>query len=260
MAVKHHAIGPADDHQHTHTVIFLHGRDSVAEEFAAEFFESEASEGESGNRTLLNLFPTIRWVFPTAPMLRSERFDTIMSQWFDMWAVESPEDKPEIQQEGLRRSVKTILGIVLSEETFVPRSKIFLGGISQGFATALATFFAGGQGFAGLIGLCSWMPRIDCVDEQASQMDRAATFKAIQTLFSGDGLGPVSLTQMDASPILIGHASDDEVVPVQNGLRMKNSLVHLGLTVEWHQYEDGGHWVNEPQGVDDICQFLRKHM
>lgn len=26
--------------------------------------------------------------------------------------------------------------------------------------------------------------------------------------------------------------------------------------VEWKTYEDGGHWIHEPQGVDDIVAFL----
>jgi lysophospholipase-2 len=82
---------PCEGHSHTHTVIFLHGRDSDAHEFANELFESEASLSVASQRdherTLPALFPTIRWVFPAAPILRSQRFETDMSQWFDMWAV-----------------------------------------------------------------------------------------------------------------------------------------------------------------------------
>ncbi|KAK0661592.1 hypothetical protein QBC41DRAFT_235826 [Cercophora samala] len=32
------------------------------------------------------------------------------------------------------------------------------------------------------------------------------------------------------------------------------------LDVEWHEYDDGGHWINEPQGVDDFVAFLRRTM
>jgi hypothetical protein len=65
---------------YTHTVIFLHGRDSDYREFALELLESEPSEPRDRQpRTLLDLFPTIKWVLPSAPTLYSERFDTPMS-------------------------------------------------------------------------------------------------------------------------------------------------------------------------------------
>ncbi|GAW12047.1 hypothetical protein ANO14919_014020 [Xylariales sp. No.14919] len=79
-----------------HTVIFLHGRDSNCKEFADELFESKASEPVGQPRTLRNLLPNIRWIFPSAPALHSERFSTHMSQWFDMWSVENPVKGPEL--------------------------------------------------------------------------------------------------------------------------------------------------------------------
>jgi lysophospholipase-2 len=73
-----------------------------------------------------------------------------------MWAVENPEEKSEVPRDGLRQSIKDILRTIQSEEENIPRGKIFLGGISQGVATVLATMLAGSQGgFAGLLGLCS---------------------------------------------------------------------------------------------------------
>lgn len=126
---------------HTHTVIFLHGRDSNAKEFASELFESEASEPVDQPRTLPDLFPNIRWVFPSALTLHSKRFSTDMSQWFDMWSVEKPSERPELQHPGLHQSIKRILRVIKEEEeTRVPRERIFLAGISQGFATAIAAF------------------------------------------------------------------------------------------------------------------------
>ncbi|EXJ94877.1 hypothetical protein A1O1_03276 [Capronia coronata CBS 617.96] len=152
--------------RHTHTVIFLHGRDSNSQEFAEELFESEASEPAGQPRTLPDLFPSIRWVFPTAPTLHSKRFDVMMSQWFDMWSVEEPEKRVELQIEGLK-----------------------------------------------------------------------------------------------SSPIFLGHSIDDSVVPIENGKRMRDILVRsLRLNVQFHEYENGGHWFNEPQGIDDIVEFIHQHM
>jgi lysophospholipase II len=55
--------------KHSHTVILLHGRDSNASEFAGEFLESQASDG----RILPEVFPTIKWVFPTSKLRNSAR-------------------------------------------------------------------------------------------------------------------------------------------------------------------------------------------
>ena len=236
-----HIVGPRPSHEHTHTIIFLHGRDSTAKEFADELFESEASTagteriaGSGTGRTLPDLFPTARWVFPTAPMIRSERFDTHMSQWFDMWSVEEPHERGDLQTEGLEDSIALIGDIIGKEEQIIPRDKIFLAGISQGFVAALATFLADDRGgFAGLIGWCSWMPYL----KYASQKRQAGV-----------------------APVFLAHARDDEVVPVANGKELRTTLKELGFSVEWHEYEEGGHWINEPQGINDMSLFIQRTM
>ncbi|KAK6819528.1 phospholipase carboxylesterase [Apiospora arundinis] len=281
MSLEPKVFGPTG--AHTHTVIFLHGRDSDCAEFADEFFESEASPeggggpGQNNPRTLRELFPTVRWVFPGAPVLRSARFDGVdMSQWFDMWSVEDPEARFEIQRDGLRRSIDRILSVIKHEEdpaaAGMPRSRIFLCGISQGFAAAVATLFAEGQGgFAGMIGLCSWMPFATLVEESFGGGEEKDTLSLshLQSLYTipsstetasepvGGGVKVDSLRQV---PMLITHSSDDDVVPVRNGRRLRDILRLHGFEVEWKEYPDGGHWVNEPQGVDDIAHFLRRYM
>ncbi|EGR49154.1 uncharacterized protein TRIREDRAFT_32027, partial [Trichoderma reesei QM6a] len=256
---------------HTHTVILLHGRDSQAQEFASEFFECEASDCDASkpeaetppaDRTLPALFPMVRWVFPQATSLPSERFGVDMSQWFDMWSVENAEERPDLQVPGLLSSVASIRELVKVEELLVPRKSIFLGGISQGFATALATFFADGSGgFAGLCGFCSWLPLADkatCKLSMAKQgLDQ---LQHMQKLYaSSDGQQqekPSRNAQLISTPVLLEHCQDDEVVPIANGARMRDLLSQLGISVDWHEYEDGGHWINEPQGVDDFVRFL----
>lgn len=66
--------------------------------------------------------------------------------------------------------------------------------------------------------------------------------------------------QITSTPILLEHCQDDGIVAIQNGMRLRDFLGQLGLSVEWHGYEDGGHWVNEPRGADEFVNFLRKHM
>ncbi|PON22229.1 phospholipase/Carboxylesterase [Trichoderma gamsii] len=253
-------VGPATGHSHTHTIIVLHGRDSEAQEFMAEFFECEAT-GPETDRTLPALFPTVRWVFPQAKPLHSERFNIEMSQWFDMWSVEDQQERAELQIPGLRASVDRVAELIQEEELLVPRKRIFLSGISQGFATVLATFFADGRGgFAGLCGFSSWFPlAAQAVPEvYAFGGDSSQQLAAMQRFYLGrDESSPV---QMTSTPILLGHCRDDEVIDIQSGTRLRDFLYRFDMEVDWQEYLDGGHWFNEPQGVDDFVRFLRQHM
>lgn len=256
--------------ERTHTVIFLHGRDSNAYEFAQELFESEISIDKAvpeRDRTLPALFPTVRWVFPSAPLLHSERFDTPMSQWFDMWAVEDPEKKSGLQAKGLQESIRFLLKMIEKEEKLLPRNKIFLCGISQGFATALALFLGEGRGgFAGLIGLCSWLPFSSQVEEAIREnKNHLPLYSSLKELYYPESKEPLiksepTVAGLRATPLFLGHALDDNVVPLANGQRMKNDLSELGLHVEWNIYEDGGHWISEPEGMDDIVAFMSANL
>ncbi|KAK1448687.1 phospholipase/Carboxylesterase [Colletotrichum melonis] len=243
-----HHIDPRASH--THTIIFLHGRDSTSTDFATELFESEASEPADQPRTLPDLLPSIRWVFPGAALLPSKRFGTEMSQWFDVWSLETPEEQAGIQQPGLRRSIQHLVTLVESESALVPMDKIFLGGISQGFATSIAAFLTTSRlaKLGGLIGLCSWMPPAEVIDELAEEgsLYRRAS-----------GADSTAKT-----PIFLAHSVDDEVVDINLGRQLRTALDSFvnSCTVEWHEYQSGGHWVNEPQGVDDMISFLRLHM
>ncbi|KAK4076769.1 uncharacterized protein Triagg1_4372 [Trichoderma aggressivum f. europaeum] len=246
---------------HTHTIILLHGRDSEAGEFATEFFECEATGTE---QTLPNLFPTVRWVFPQANLLHSERFGIKMSQWFDMWSVEDQQERTELQVPGLRSSVRRIVELIRQEELLVPRNKVFLGGISQGFATALAAFFADGKGgFAGLCGFSSWLPLANQASSEIQLVHKEADQKlaAMQRLYLGDDTQQMSFSsqQLKSTPILLEHCRDDDIISVQSGLLLRDFIENLGLSVVvFYEYESGGHWFNEPQGVDDFVVFLRR--
>ncbi|KAK6071974.1 phospholipase/Carboxylesterase [Seiridium cupressi] len=247
MACRYHATGPSVDYEHTHTIIFLHGKGSTCEEFASELFESEASEPQAQGQpqTLQDLFPTMRWVFPSAPLLQSKRFGCVESQWFDMWSVERPFEQVELQVEGLMTSISAVQAIIAEEENKMPRDKIFLAGISQGFATAICAFVLGRQPLAGLVGLCSWMPT------GALEMIEPAN-----KTFGDDR----SLVELRSTPVFLGHSKDDNIVPFENGRALRDHLSYHGQVVDWHEYESGGHWINEPEGVDDIVSFLDRYM
>ncbi|KAK4443563.1 alpha/beta-hydrolase [Podospora aff. communis PSN243] len=264
MSTTSYIVGPTKGFPHTHTVILLHGRDSDACEFASEFFECEAS-GTAADRTLTALFPTIRWVFPQARSLRSERFDVDMSQWFDMWSLEDVQERSELQAPGLRSSVDVVIETIEDEELIVPRQRIVLGGISQGFATSLAALFGDGKGgFAGLCGFCSWMPlATEIASFLRHNLDPSDRLVSMQRLYAGkleNGRQSAVLDQqLQTTPILLEHNQNDPVIAIENGKGMWDALGELGFRhVEWHEYEDGEHWINEPQGVDDFVNFLRR--
>lgn len=252
-----HVVEPPEGHTHTHTIIMLHGRDSTAAEFASELFESEASEPRDKPRTLRNLLPTVRWVFPTARVLRSARFDTDMSQWFDMWSTEDPDERPEMQLPGLRASASALGDTVREEERHVARGRIFVGGISQGIAVAVAAFFAeqgAWSGLGGMIGLCGWMPLRGMVGDEDGSRQLARLYRGTSSDAPLEPRNPLPV------PFFLAHSRDDSVIPVRHGRTLRDTLRRFPgeLEVEWHEYEHGGHWLNEPQGVDDIVAFLEK--
>ncbi|WYZ33777.1 hypothetical protein EsH8_I_000053 [Colletotrichum jinshuiense] len=265
---KVRSIGPAEGQEHTHTIILLHGRDSNCDEFAGEFFESEISEHLAGDialegtaphaRTFQGLFPTFKWVFPSALSVLSERFGLEMSQWFDMWSVENPSERPELQSIGLCRSIEFVSDLLSNESHFVRRGNIYLGGISQGFVTAVAAFLADNQGLAGLIGFSSWAyPELAPYGTQSLSKGRLLGSE----FWAGRGSGPGPTEGTRTTPVFLGHAADDEIVPVQNGRILRDALHNVAESnVEWHEYQSGGHWITEPEGVDDLVRFLRRTM
>ena len=116
-------IVPARE-KHTHTIILLHGRQSTASEFASEFFESQASD----DRTLPEVFPTVKWVFPNSGLGHSTRSNTEQSQWFDIWNVKNPLERKETQVDGLRESISFILSVLRDEASLVQPERVILGG------------------------------------------------------------------------------------------------------------------------------------
>lgn len=156
---------------HTHTLIFLHGREDFGEDLAQYFFDSKGADG----RSLAEMFPSVKWVFPTARLRYSAQRDfefssssfaeqlkgeEIISQWFDIWDIKVPNNKQELMIPGLQESIRDINDIIQEEAKVVPLENIILGGISQGCATAIYTLLSSSinLGLGGFIGLSSWLP------------------------------------------------------------------------------------------------------
>ncbi|KAF1933495.1 alpha/beta-hydrolase [Didymella exigua CBS 183.55] len=205
---------------HMHTVIFLHGRGSNATEFCSEIFESQDSSG----LCFPKLFPSVKWVFPCVNVGWSELDHEEVHRWFGM-----------ISRLGLEDSRTQLLGIV-EEGKFVMRERIILG-ISQGCAVALWALLSADVCIGGFFGLCGWLPSADeLVNDHG-------------TLRGWRNAGNM--------PILLQHCKDDGVVQFANGMAMRNCLEELRMDVKWQYFEEGGHWLNEPEGMDGIVEFLK---
>jgi predicted esterase len=183
-----------------------------------------------------------------------------MSQWFDIWSVEKPQERLEMQRHGLRESVEEILDLINNEIKVIPPEQIILAGISQGCATAIHVLFNSGHRLGGFVGLSGWLPYVSQIEDicraQREAVERVQYIKAIP----GHNREVIKASGNEAcleTPVFLGHCKDDEVVPVMNGEALCKGLRDLGMQVEWHAYEDGGHWLNEPEGLDDLVRFLK---
>jgi predicted esterase len=279
---------------HTHTVIFLHGREDFGSDLAHYFFDSKASDG----RSLAEIYPSVRWVFPTAKLRYSAQRDfefsnssfaealkgeEIISQWFDVWDITTPEDKEDLMIPGLKESIGQILEIIKEESQEIPLERIILGGISQGCATAILTLLSSGMNLGGFIGWCSWLPfqkKIECLStgclkskDDVAQHIRTilqmptdentkidANIKDLEGTFNSLSLSPTQTSSLTKTPVFMAHSRDDETVPFAQGKGLEQTIEFLGHDVIWKDYEDGGHWIQPKHGVDDMVGFLEKVM
>jgi predicted esterase len=165
-----------------------------------------------------------------------------------------------MQKQGLRESVGEILDLIHNEINVIPPEQIILAGISQGCATAIHALFNSGHKFGGFVGLSGWLPYVNQIEDicrtQSEAVERIQYIKAISSC-NREVLTASRNEECLETPVFLGHCKNDEVVPYMNGEMMCKGLQDLGMQVEWHAYEYGGHWLNEPEGVDDLTEFLK---
>lgn len=75
-----------------------------------------------------------------------------------MWNFREPESRKDLHVRGLITSIKSIREFIEDESDNVPEERIFLGGHSQGYTTAILRLLARGTRLGGFIGLCGWLP------------------------------------------------------------------------------------------------------
>jgi lysophospholipase II len=272
MTQPPHIIPPTGPH--THTIIFLHSRGSTAEAFASALFQAHGRDWPS----LPAALPSVKWVFPRSGLrAASARDDEMVPQWFDMHSVERPQERGDLQLAGLRDSVAAILRLADAEEALFAGAppppagapeRVVLAGLSQGCAAAAHALLRSGRRFAAFVGLSGWLPFVERVEgicaAEAGRVGRMARARREMLGWEGGGGGQggeggpsaADIGACLATPVFLSYCRDDDVVPVVNGVEMCKGLRSLGLTVRWNAYDTGGHWLNEPRGVDDLVRFM----
>ncbi|KAJ6123687.1 hypothetical protein N7471_011004 [Penicillium samsonianum] len=271
---KPHIHPPQAPHAHTHTVILLHGRGSDGPEFADELFSSSTSKGKN----LPSCLPSYRWVFPTSRDRWSTTFEEEMCTWFDAYSLGNIQERQELQKDGIRESVLHIFDILEKEARLLDGrlSHIYLGGMSQGMATALWAFLSATatgriQGpLGGLLGFCGWLPFAQQLEQLLSEPSLSPGSSQAQSLITGfffdEIAGEISRSDqfVDSSilstPVFLSHGSDDPWVSVDLGRQACQVLRRIMVHVDWQEFtgaEGDGHWVKEPEGFDHILKFLQ---
>ena len=272
---------------HHHTMILLHGRGSHALEFGPDLLRHPVPlpNDPTTATSLRALLPHVRFVFPTASRRRAARFQgTPIHQWFDIWSLERPEERRELQTDGLRATGAMVRAWVRDAVAAVGPGNVVLGGLSQGCAAALAAALGaagpgGMAGVAGVVGMCGWLPyRAHMEDATGAEgqavggeddpFDRGGTEQV--------GLGPrepasvavrwlrEELGVEDAGgemefrrvPFWLAHGTEDEKVDVQLGREAAGFLEAAGADVTWHEYQGLDHWYSGEM-LRDLVEFLK---
>ncbi|CEJ92478.1 Putative Acyl-protein thioesterase 1 [[Torrubiella] hemipterigena] len=249
MALETIEVAPTAGHQHSHTVIFLHGRGDNAINFRA----SLANSRDSQNRKLADVFPSFKWVFPQAPKRAcASMFGEVWTQWFDVWNTSSFAQNEELQAEGLKEVVPQIKALLKKEADLLQGNwrKVILMGISMGSATSVHTLFNLDiptpekrlGAYIGFSGRCPFAGR---------NLEEMRAVLQIQD-------APTHSDVLKNTPMLLEHCADDPLVPVDWGKKQAEVLHSFGANITWKEYPTGGHWFNAPQGMDDVVEFLNR--
>jgi phospholipase/carboxylesterase len=170
----------------------------------------------------------LRFIFPHAPVQPvTINNGAEMRAWYDI-AMSDIARLPD--ERGIRESQAGIERLIARErERGVDSGRIVLAGFSQGGAIALQVGLRHGSRLAGIIALSTYLPLEESLDAEASPANRA-------------------------TPIFMGHGTQDPVVPLQLAQASKAALERRGCQVEWHTWPMG-HNVH-PEEIEAISDFL----
>lgn len=143
-----------------------------------------------------------RFIFPNAPKpFEAYPGMSLGWTWFEGW--------PPLH-ESVIESRATLLRFVdaITERYPTPEGKLVIGGFSQGALMALEAGLRTGKKVAGIVVMSGGLYEADLPD----------------------------LASRTATPVLIAHGTDDDVVPVNHARRARRVLEDAGFAVEYHEY------------------------
>ncbi|UZP38704.1 hypothetical protein NXS19_006520 [Fusarium pseudograminearum] len=277
MSVEPYIVEPTGPH--THSLILLHGLGSNGNKFGRGLIETGIA---SNGKSLPDLLPGVRFIFPTSKIRRSSAFRRAkLTQWFNIASLDDPSYRNETQLKGMEESSREIFQLINQEREKVPDKNIILGGISQGCAMGFVCLLAMDFPIGGYIGISSWLPF-------AADIERLTT-KSDDVTFSNEDDNPFAISDdednsADASvqvrdyardllcmdvetpsnieslstPIFLGHGEDDEKVKPELGEEACRILRTVGYDVDWKGYAGLDHWYKIPDEIDDILEFIRE--
>ncbi|WP_435104305.1 alpha/beta hydrolase [Arhodomonas sp. AD133] len=180
------------------SVIWLHGLGADGHDFEPIVPELRLPAGTA-----------VRFIFPHAPVRPvTLNAGMAMRAWYDLYGLD---ESMREDAEGLAESARHVEALIGRErERGVPAERIVLAGFSQGGAVALHTALRHPERLAGLMGLSTYLPVRDRLDEAAP-------------------------ANRDI-PIFMAHGTNDPVLPFEFGRRSAERLEAAGYTVEWHEY------------------------
>ena len=194
------------------TVLFLHGLGADGHDFEPVV-------------PLLGLPPGhgVRFVFPHAPSRPvTVNGGMVMPAWYDIRGLDLGQN-PDVQ--GIESSSRFIRTLLEREvERGIPAERIVLAGFSQGGAMALQVGLTHSARLGGLLGLSCYVPLPDRIRGEEARANRA-------------------------TPIFMGHGTDDDIVLVERGEASQTFLRAAGYSVEWKTYPMG-HQVDAQEIVD----------
>lgn len=260
---------------HTHTAILLHGRGSNGAEFAEELFATHLSD----NSSLATKLPGWRWVFPSSKELWSTTFQERMPAWFEAQSLTDITLGQDLQIPGIMESSEYIQGVIEDEVTLLDgkTGNLLFGGISQGGAVAMWMLLCRGTEYrvGAFFAASTWLPFAQNIknvirdqgNEEVGEVDRAgqdATSIKYDAFIRQAMEGSVAKQRENPvrSPvkIFLGHGLDDAYVDVELGHQARQVLADGGFDIEWKEYsgaEEEGHWLQGPNEMDDIHQFMQ---
>jgi phospholipase/carboxylesterase len=201
------------------SVIWLHGLGADGSDFVPVVPE-------------LGLDPAVgvRFVFPNAPSIPVTcNGGYVMPAWYDIISLDK--DSRQVDAAGIVRSRQQVRALIEREAARgIPSRRVFLAGFSQGGAVAYTAGLTHPVPLAGIIALSTYLPVAKLVAEEATAANRGI-------------------------PIFAAHGTEDDIVPLDLGLRARDFLAQNGYDCQWHEYplphsvcleeiQDIGAWLN----------------